>query len=308
MHDIWNPWHGCKKCSEGCENCYMYFLDRIHNNGDSSVVMKTSNFNYPLQKNRNGGYKIKSGEMLRVCMTSDFFVEDADEWRSEAWDIIYKRSDVIFFLLTKRPERVAKYLPSDWGEGWENVFFNVTCENQKRADERIPLLLSLPFKHKGIMVAPFIGEVSISKYLEYGQIEQVIADGENYDGARECHYEWAKKLYYECVEKDVTFSFLNTGNNYVKEGISTKGRSQNAFFEGLWHKGKPMMFNLKDNLGLEYTPEELYKPHYRQTCLACSGRLTCNGCSDCGKCDKPLVTDSELERFDKENKSLKDRQ
>ena len=27
MHDIWNPWHGCKKCSEGCEKCYMYFLD-----------------------------------------------------------------------------------------------------------------------------------------------------------------------------------------------------------------------------------------------------------------------------------------
>ena len=27
MHDIWNPWHGCKKCSEGCANCYMYFLD-----------------------------------------------------------------------------------------------------------------------------------------------------------------------------------------------------------------------------------------------------------------------------------------
>ena len=27
MHDIWNPWHGCKKCSEGCRNCYMYFLD-----------------------------------------------------------------------------------------------------------------------------------------------------------------------------------------------------------------------------------------------------------------------------------------
>ena len=24
MHDIWNPWHGCVKCSEGCKNCYMY--------------------------------------------------------------------------------------------------------------------------------------------------------------------------------------------------------------------------------------------------------------------------------------------
>ena len=25
MHDIWNPWHGCLKYSEGCKNCYMYY-------------------------------------------------------------------------------------------------------------------------------------------------------------------------------------------------------------------------------------------------------------------------------------------
>ena len=29
MHDIWNPWHGCVKCSEGCQNCYMYYLDAL---------------------------------------------------------------------------------------------------------------------------------------------------------------------------------------------------------------------------------------------------------------------------------------
>ena len=45
---------------------------------------------------------------------------------------------------------------------------NVTCENQRRADERIPFLLELPFKHKGIMCAPFIGPVSIRKYLPKG--------------------------------------------------------------------------------------------------------------------------------------------
>ena len=28
MHDIWNPWHGCKKISPGCANCYMYTLDK----------------------------------------------------------------------------------------------------------------------------------------------------------------------------------------------------------------------------------------------------------------------------------------
>ncbi len=42
--------------------------------------------------------------------------------------------------------------------------FNVTCENQRRADERIPILLDLPFNHKGIMCAPYIGPVSIREY------------------------------------------------------------------------------------------------------------------------------------------------
>ena len=96
----------------------------------------------------------------------DFFLEEADKWRDEAWEIMKIRSDVIFSLLTKRPERVEKCLPSDWGDGWENIIFNVTAENQKRADERIPLLLELPFKHKGVMCAPFIGSVSLAKYLE----------------------------------------------------------------------------------------------------------------------------------------------
>ena len=110
---------------------------------------------------------------------------------------VQRRLPEKFFLLTKRPERVAEHLPSDWGDGWENVMFNVTCENQRRADERIPILLDLPFKHKGIMCAPFIGSVSIQQYLPAGQIEQVLCDGENYGGARPCHYEWVKCLHKE---------------------------------------------------------------------------------------------------------------
>ena len=55
--------------------------------------------------------------MIRICMTSDFFLEEADGWRDEAWEIMKIRSDVIFYLLTKRPERVEKCLPSDWGDG-----------------------------------------------------------------------------------------------------------------------------------------------------------------------------------------------
>ena len=96
--------------------------------------------------------------------------------------------------------------------------FNVTCENQKRADKRIPILLDLPFKHKGIMCAPYIGPVSIQKYLPAGQIEQVLCDGENYGGARPCHYEWVKLLRDECEAYNVTFVFCGTGRRFVKDG------------------------------------------------------------------------------------------
>lgn len=289
MHDIWNPWHGCVKCSEGCQNCYMYFLDRVHGRNGAEIYRTKAGFNYPMQKYKNGKYKIQSGELIRVCMTSDFFLKEADEWRNKAWDIMKERSDVKFFLLTKRPQRVKQCLPSDWGDGWENVFFNVTCENQTRADERIPILLDLPFKHKGIMCAPFIGEVSIEKYLSGGQIEQVICGGENYDGARPCNFEWVKKLRQECEKYNITFCFIETGTNFIKDGkkynIPKKlVQSEMAFRSGMNFVGKPIEFKLKDSFGLDIPQDKLYVPHYGKNCGKCGSKLICNGCSDCGRC------------------------
>ena len=62
MHDIWNPWHGCIKKSEGCRNCYMYFLDRQRGGDGGRIYKVRNNFDYPLQKDRDGRYKVKSGE------------------------------------------------------------------------------------------------------------------------------------------------------------------------------------------------------------------------------------------------------
>ena len=120
-------------------------------------------------------------------------------------------------MITKRAERIRACLPKNWGDGWENVFLHVTCENQKRADERIPILLSLPFKHKGIIVAPFLENVSIEKYLKDGEIEQVICGGENYNGARVCNFDWVKNLRQECVKANITFCFMETGTVFMKD-------------------------------------------------------------------------------------------
>lgn len=176
MHDIWNPWHGCRKCSEGCAHCYMFTMDRLRGL-DGGVVRRNKNaFDYPLQRFRDGSFKVKPGELIRVCMNSDFLIEEADLWRAEVWNIIAQRPDVRFFILTKRPERFAACLPPDWGDGWDNVMLNVSCENQRRADERIPVLLATPAKHKGIMCAPLIGRVDVSRYLGVDKSERLGAE------------------------------------------------------------------------------------------------------------------------------------
>jgi hypothetical protein len=266
----------------------MYFLDRMRNRNGREIYRTKTGFYYPLQKDRTGKYKIQSGELIRVCMTSDFFLEEADCWRGEAWEIMYARQDVKFFLLTKRPERVERCLPYNWGNGWENIFFNVTCENQRRADERIPLLQKLPFKHKGIMCAPLIGPIRIAEYLASGEIEQVICGGENYDGARPCHFDWIKSLRAECVNANVTFCFIETGSHFIKDGKhyylpKKEIQSKMAFKSGMSFQGKPIVFRLEDEYGSIPT-ENLYVPHYRTNCQTCGSKLICNGCSDCGRC------------------------
>lgn len=291
MHDIWNPWHGCKKCSEGCQNCYMYFLDKMRDKNGADIYRTKSSFNYPLQKDRSGNYKVKSGEQIRVCMTSDFFLEEADEWRSEAWRIMRMRPDVSFYLLTKRVQRVEKCLPDDWGDGWENIFFNVTAENQRRADERMPILLNLPFKHKGVMCAPFIGEVNIEKYLESGQIERVVCGGENYDGARVCSFEWVKSLHNQCKKHNVTFCFIETGTFFEKDGrvyhIKSKAvQSKMAYKSNISFEGKPMNIKYADLFGDAIPKQNLFTPYFGDNCAECGSKLICNGCAKCGKCGK----------------------
>ena len=113
-------------------------------------------------------------------MTSDFFLEEADAWERKhlGYHSVSKRCKVLYSYKTQKE---SNHLPSDWEDGYDNVILNVTCENQRRADERIPILLSIPAKHKGIMCAPFIGHINIEPYLNTNQIELVICGGENYD-------------------------------------------------------------------------------------------------------------------------------
>lgn len=212
----WNPWHGCHKKSEGCAHCYVYRTDSAHDR-DPSVVVKTKAFDLPLRKKRDGSFKIPPGDEVYTCFTSDFFVEDADEWRREAWAMIKARPDLVFIMTTKRIERFCVSLPDDWHDGYDNVVLAVTAENQRRADERLPLYMSLPLKHRIIICEPLLGHIDLSPYLD-GRVIKVVAGGESGNEARVCDYSWILSLREQCRAARTGFYFKQTGARFLKDG------------------------------------------------------------------------------------------
>ena len=145
---MWNPWRGCKKCSDGCLHCYIHKGDAKRGVATDNIV-KTKDFEMPIERLKNGNYKMKSG-IVYTCFSTDFLIEEADEWRKECWSMIRERPDCTFLFLTKRIERFSECIPNDWGDGYENVVVCCTIENQKNADKKLSVFEKLPIKHKCI--------------------------------------------------------------------------------------------------------------------------------------------------------------
>ena len=212
----WNPWHGCRKWSAGCVNCYVHRIDRKHGK-DPDTVVRTANFDLPVRRNRKGEYKIPPHTMVFTCFSSDFFVGEADSWRREAWDMIRERSDLHFFMLTKRIERFFISLPEDWGDGYPHVTICCTVENQEAADRRMPLYREAPIRHKMLACEPLLGPIDLTSWLD-GRIEGLVAGGESGPDARICDYNWILGLREQCTKAGIPFVFKQTGAKLLKEG------------------------------------------------------------------------------------------
>ncbi len=214
---VWNPWHGCKKISAGCQNCYVYRIDKKHGK-NSMIVNKTAEFDLPVRQNKNLEYKLHSekNDYVYTCFSSDFFLEEADKWRAEAWKMIKIRKDLNFFIITKRIHRFEKSLPDDWGSGYENVTIGCTVENQDRADFRLPLFLDCKIKNKVIICEPLLENVNLLPYLD-STINLVVGGGESGGDARICDYEWVLNIRNQCIDSCVSFNFRQTGTYFRKD-------------------------------------------------------------------------------------------
>ena len=213
----WNPWHGCTKFSEGCENCYVYRRDESVGK-NAYDLYKTKDFDLPIRKHRDGSYKVPSGTHVYMCMTSDFFLDRADIWREDAWNMIRERTDLHFTVITKRIERFFDCIPSDWNDGWRHVTVMCTVENQKQCDIRLPIYLKAPIHHKVVICEPLLERIDMAVYLENGDIEKVSCGGESGPGARLCSFDWVMDIRDQCYRFGKKFYFKQTGASFEKNG------------------------------------------------------------------------------------------
>lgn len=237
-NDTWNPWTGCEKVSQGCKNCYMYTAQNRYGQ-DPTVVRrsKPATFNSPLAKLK--------GPLVFTCSWSDFFIEQADPWRADAWDIIRRTPHLTYQILTKRPERVLSALCADLGgtfdagmeqtsimiDQWlngtppKNVWIGTTVEDQENAERRIIELRRIPACVRFLSCEPLIGPVNLFTPATIGVeanaadcrrvgmpfVDWVICGGESGPRARPMHPQWARSLRDQCVETCVPFFFKQWG-------------------------------------------------------------------------------------------------
>jgi len=225
---MWNPFRGCKKCSDGCLHCYIHKGDAKRHVNTNHIV-KTKDFYKPIEKLKNGNYKMKSG-LVYLCFSTDFLIEEADEWREECWQMIKERQDCTFLFLTKRIERFMQCIPKDWNQGYENVVVCCTVENQINVDKKLSLFSSLPIRHKCITAQPLLERIKIEPYLD--NIELVVVGGGADKQARILDYDWVLDIRKQCMAKNVSFTFRQCGTHFVKDGklytLQTKDLSKQA--------------------------------------------------------------------------------
>lgn len=213
----WNPWHGCKKVSQGCKYCYMYRDKDRYGIDPSLVVRSKSNFNDPI--------KWKESKLIFTCSWSDWFIEDADKWRQDAWDVIRKSKHHIFQILTKRPERIKENLPKWFDEISDNVWIGVSIESNDQVN-RLEYLVDL----QCITFAsfePLIGEIEWNELMN--RLDWCIIGGEsgNDNGKwryRSTEIKWIEKLV-DGSKKNNVSCFVKQLGTYQSKLLKLKDRN-----------------------------------------------------------------------------------
>lgn len=228
----WNPWRGCHKISPGCIGCYMYREQRRYGRDPTVVMRSKTTFYDPL--------KWREGRLIFTCSWSDFFIDEADAWRGEAWDVIRETPRHTYQILTKRPHRIVDCLPDDWP--LSNVWLGISVEDRGSGFPRVEILRETPAVVRFISAEPLLEDLG---RINLDGLEWVIIGGESGPKARRMKPEWARHLRDQSIEANIPVFFKQWGEfdahgervGKKKAGRVLDGREWNEMPFG---KGCPM--------------------------------------------------------------------
>lgn len=289
--DVWNPTTGCAKVSQGCAHCYAETIAKRFwgERKFTDVQCHPDRLEQPLHW--------RKPRRVFVNSMSDLFHKDVPlDFILRVWMVMARACDYTFMILTKRPERmlmfVNEYLPGTWGlatmnmrlldKPIPNVWLGVSVEDQRTADERIPLLMKTPAAVRFVSAEPLLGPVDLEigmctecggcgitagHYFQedgmdtcnacggsgkaFDKLDWVICGGESGPGARPMHPDWARSLRDQCQAAGVPFFFKQWGeycfpSQLLSYGAETYADEKDPSKWYQWRVGKKAAGRLLD--------------------------------------------------------------
>ena len=238
-------------------------------NAAANVSLRPSRLSVPLRWER--------GRDIFVNSTSDLFhAQVPDDFIDQVFAVMALAQRHTFQILTKRPARMAAYLAApnreiligraalpiadangiDWDYYWRkfsttherprwplpNVWLGVTAEDQRSADERLPILREIPAVVHFVSAEPLLGPLDLAAHFaaRRGAFGQIIVGGESGPGARPMKLEWVRNIAAAADKAGVAFFFKQAGVVLAGElGLKGKGAVMAEWPADLRRHGRP---------------------------------------------------------------------
>ena len=221
--------HHCVKISPGCQFCYSSQMQARFGMPAFAEQTKALGEVFLDEKVLQRILHWKKGRRIFWCSMTDMFLDDyPNEWIDKCFAVMEQTSQHIHMVLTKRPERMHRYVTEDrnfihikgerlGGLKWPlpNVYLGVSTENQKYADERIPPLLDTPAAIRFVSYEPALGPIDIKEILlgmtSCHRPDWLIFGGESGPNARPCNIQWARDVRDQCKAAGTAFFLKQMG-------------------------------------------------------------------------------------------------